>query len=70
MFVYSKAAIALHNYIWITEPSVCCPQGLIDGENGTGKSIDGGWRRDEDSCVRLVSLPHTGSNSFVNPFGK
>ena len=40
--VYSKAAIALHNYIWITESPVCFLQGPIDGENGAGKSVDGG----------------------------
>lgn len=50
--VYSQAAIALHNYMYLTttESSVYYPPGFVDGEDGAGNVTDGGWRDDEDPC--------------------
>ncbi len=36
MVAYTKAAIALHNYLRTTESSVYCPPGFTDGEDGEG----------------------------------
>ena len=43
---YTKAAIALRNYLGTTESSVYCPPGFTDGEDGEGNVIDGAWRTD------------------------
>ena len=42
--VYTKAAIALHNFLRTTESSVYCPPGFIDGENGGGNVVLGNRR--------------------------
>ena len=59
---YTKAAIVLHNYLCTTEPSVYCPPGYVDGEDGEGNPISGGWRADEESCVGLQPVSHTSIN--------
>ena len=41
--LYTKATIALHNYLRTTESSVYCPPGFIDGEDGSGDFFAGGW---------------------------
>ena len=60
MVVYSKAAIALHNYLRVIESGVYCPPGFVDGEDGAGNHLPGNWRADEDPCSGLVSLLHVG----------
>ena len=47
--LFTKAAIALHNFLRTTESSVYCPPGFIDGEDGEGNVITGNWRRDEET---------------------
>ena len=42
VIICSKAVIALHNKHH--RPSVYCPPGFIDIEDGAGNSIDGRWR--------------------------
>ena len=59
---YTKTALVLHNYLRTTESNVYCPPGYIDGEDGSGNRIDGGWRRDEDTITGMESLLQTGSN--------
>ena len=66
MVTYSKAAIALHNYLRTTESSAYCPPGFVDGEDGTGNVICGTWRTDQDPCSGLEPLQHAGSNRFVH----
>lgn len=61
---YSQAAIALHNYLRTTESSVYCPAGFVDGEDGAGNTIEGGWRSDEDMCSGLEPLRQSGSNMY------
>ena len=60
--IYSQAAIALHNYLRTTESSVYCPAGFLDGEDGAGNAINGGWRADEEQCSGLQPLRQSGSN--------
>ena len=62
MVLYSKAAIALHNFLRVTESSVYCPPGFVDGEDGAGNHLPGKWRVDEDPCSGLVSLQQVGGN--------
>ena len=62
---YTKAAIALHNYLRTTESAVYCPPGFIDGEDGTRNVIEGTWRDDEDSSRGLESLRRIGGNRYA-----
>ena len=62
--VYTKVAIALHNFLRTTESSLYCPPGFVDSEDGMGNSIPGSWRDEEQpNCLESVSL--TGSNKLV-----
>ena len=63
---YTKAAIALHNYLRTTESSVYCPPGFIDGEDGAGNVIDGSWRDDEDPSTGLEPLRRVGGNRYFS----
>ena len=60
--MYAKAAIALHNYLRTTESTIYCPPGFMDGEDGEGNPIDGGWRTDDEPCIGMESLSRVGSN--------
>ena len=60
---YTKAAIALHNYLRTYESCVYCPPGFVDGEDGSGNLIQGSWR-EEDSSRALVPLRHVGGNRY------
>ena len=62
--VYAKAAIALHNYLRTTESSVYCPPGFVDGEDGEGNPIEGGWRKDDETCTNMQSISQTSSNRY------
>ena len=61
IIIYSKAAIALHNYLRANKSSVYCPPGFIDGEHDGGNLIEGGWRSEEPGGG-MVPLGSTGSN--------
>ena len=67
--LYVQAAIALHNYLRITESTVYCLPRFTDGEDGTGDRIEEGWRDDDDPCG-MTSLTQTGSNRFVSSINK
>ena len=62
---YTKAAIALHNFLRTTESTIYCPPGFIDGEDGSGNIMNGSWRQDEDPCIGLEPLRNCGSNRSV-----
>jgi len=63
---YTKAAIALHNYLRTEESSVYCPPGFVDAEDGTGNAIGGSWRHsDRDPATGLTSVSRLGSNRLV-----
>ncbi len=63
--IYTKAAIALHNYLRTTESSIYCPPGFIDAEDGTGNVITGNWRNDESFCSGLETASQISSNRLV-----
>ena len=63
--LYVQAAIVLHNYLRKMESSVYCPPGFVDGEDGCGNVIEGGWRQDEDMNCGIQPISHTGSNMYV-----
>ena len=66
--VYTKAAIALHNYLRTTESSVYCPPGFADAEDGIGNVVDGSWREELSSAAGLTSMSRVGSNRFVKVY--
>ena len=61
MVLYTKAAIALHNYLRSKESSAYCPPGFVDGEDGEGNVVRGSWREDEASSG-LLPMTMTSSN--------
>ena len=61
VITYTKAAIALHNYLRTEESSVYCPAGFIDGEDGDGNVVSGYWR-EEGSSGALAPIGPAGSN--------
>ena len=59
---YVKAAVALHNYLRVTESAVYCPAGFADHEEAQGSVIRDDWRR--DGLGRgLQSIGRTGANT-------
>ena len=62
VIVHSKAVIALHNYLQMTESSFYCPAGFVNEEDGVGNVVTGGWRADEDACIDMQTLSRTSSN--------
>ena len=71
---YTKAAIALHNFLRTTESTVYCLPGFIDGEDGSGNIMNGSWRQDEDPhwlrtadklWIKSVSLHYSFLPEFV-----
>ena len=63
--MYTKATIALHNYLRTTESSVYCPPGFIDGEDGDKNIVRGGWREEVDGTSGgLTAIGRTGANTF------
>ena len=61
---YTKAAVALHNFLRTTESSVYCPLGFLDSEDGCGNVIEGSWRK-EDSSTALPPLRQLGGNRYT-----
>ena len=59
---YVKAAVALHNYLRVTESAVYCPAGFADHEEAQGSVIRGDWRRDGLGSG-LQSIGRTGANT-------
>ena len=49
--VYTKASIALHNFLRTTESSVYCPPGFIDSEDADGNVICGSWETNKIQVV-------------------
>ena len=63
--IYTKAAIALHNFLRTVESPLYCPPGFVDSEDGMGNSIPGTWRNEEQP-TGLHSVSRTGSNRLVH----
>lgn len=62
--LFTKAAIALHNFLRTNESSVYCPPGFTDGEDGAGNVLEGEWRREADSCTGIERIGHVGGNRY------
>ena len=60
--LYTKAAIALHNFLRSTEPSIYCPSGFTDSEDVDGNIVNGSWRDEWCSNTCLQPVHQTGSN--------
>ena len=60
---YTKAAIALYNYLQMTESSKYCPPGFVDGEDSARYVVEGTWK-DEDSSA-LTTVSQVSSNRYV-----
>ena len=54
--LYVQAAVTLHNFLRTTEANVYCPPRYIDGEDGSGKVVDGGWRQDKETNSGMQSI--------------
>ena len=59
---YTKAAIALHNFLRTTESLVYCPPGFADSEDGVGNVVEGSWRNEDSN---MVSISRAGGNRYV-----
>ena len=59
---FTKAAIALHNYLRTEASSVYCPPGFVDEEDGAGNIIYGSWKGDEEPVTGFESLGSIGGN--------
>ena len=62
---YTKAAIALHNYLRTTESSVYCPPGFTDWEDGECNVIEDAWRTDDEQSTGMGHVACTSSNRYV-----
>ena len=62
---YTKAAIALHNYLRTTESSVYSPPGFTDGEDGERNVIEGAWQTDDEQSTGMGHVACTSSNRYV-----
>ena len=58
---FTKAAIALHNFLQVTELSAYCPTGFLDAEDGNGNVVEGTWR-EEPAAQGLEHIRRMGSN--------
>ena len=56
VFLYTKAAIGLHNFLCTTEPSIYFPSGFTDSEDVDGSVGNGSWREEQGSntCLQPV----------------
>uniref|UniRef100_A0A1X7V873 DDE Tnp4 domain-containing protein n=1 Tax=Amphimedon queenslandica TaxID=400682 RepID=A0A1X7V873_AMPQE len=63
--VYTKACIALHNYLQTTELSLYCPSGFVDGEDGSTNIVNGSWR-DDGTSPGFTSVHQVSSNSYAS----
>ena len=62
---YTKAAVALHNFLRCTESTVYCPTGYVDGEDGEGNVIRGTWRDGAEAATGMTPVGMTSSNRYM-----
>ena len=62
--IFTKAAVALHNFLHTTESSVYCPLGYVDAEDGCGSVTQGSWKQDT-SPAGLQHLHQLGGNQYT-----
>lgn len=55
--IFTKAAIALHNFLRVKESSAYCPAGFTDSENADRNVVRGAWRDDiQGSCGGMANI--------------
>ena len=45
--LFTKAAIALHNYLRFEDAATYCPTGFVDGDDSNGNITTGVWRDEQ-----------------------
>ena len=66
--IFTKAAIALHNYLRTNESNVYCPPGFIDAEYGAGNIIEGSWRMEDSESGALQPIRRAGGNRYIRRY--
>ena len=61
---FTRATIALHNYLRTTESSVYCPRGFVDSEDGAGNTLDGAWRLEANCDNGLTRIGQLGGSDM------
>jgi hypothetical protein len=61
---FTKATIALHNFLRITKSTVYCLVGFTNAEDGVGNVLEGSWRDEVRAEGALERLGQVGSNRF------
>ena len=64
---FTLAAIALHNYLRLTNNASYSPTGFIDSETRDGKMVAGAWRKvlsDDGGANALRDLPHVRGSRY------
>lgn len=65
VILFTKAAIALHNYLRTQESAVYRPPGFTDGEDGAGNVLEGDWRCETSGSTGLDRIGHVGGNRYT-----
>ena len=61
---YTKAAIALHNFLRCTEPEIYSPSGFVDGKMNI---IRGSWRQDDEPLgIQPVGMTSSNLSTLVH----
>ena len=60
--LFTKAAIALHNYLCTKESTVYCPPGFVDAKDGNGNLIEGKWRNQTSGDTSMRRIGQVGGN--------
>jgi hypothetical protein len=64
---FTKATIALHNFLRVRESSTYCPAGFSDGEDADRNVMRGGWRDEvESSNGGMVGIGRSSSNMHTS----
>ena len=63
--LFTKAAIALHNYLRTKESTVYCPPGFVDAEDGNGNLLHGEWRNQTSGDTGMRRIGQVGGNRYT-----
>ena len=54
--IFTKATIALHNFLRVRESSSYCPPGFTDSEDADRNLLRGGWRDEAGNTGGMVTI--------------
>ena len=60
--IFTKATIALHNFLRVRESSSYCPPGFTDSEDADRNLLRGGWRDEAGNTGGMVTIGRASSN--------